>query len=235
MGTPEFPDLGRHCSVQHCKQIDFLPFTCDRCNLCYCLEHRSYIEHQCPKANNNDVTVVICPICAKGVRLVPNKDPNISWETHVNTECDPSNYEKVTRKKKCPVHRCREVLTLSNTIKCRDCGVDHCLKHRFGLDHNCSGHKKPNPGVPETSLSSWAARFLNMASSFGESQQCTRDGAALRRSSSGQVKKVDEKNNNQSRVLKMSIDVCPKCSKGFRDPVALVEHVERDHGGTSRA
>ncbi|TYJ50521.1 hypothetical protein E1A91_A01G213000v1 [Gossypium mustelinum] len=33
MGTPEFPDLGRHCSVQHCKQIDFLPFTCDRCDL----------------------------------------------------------------------------------------------------------------------------------------------------------------------------------------------------------
>ena len=31
MGTPEFPDLGKHCSVDYCKQIDFLPFTCDRC------------------------------------------------------------------------------------------------------------------------------------------------------------------------------------------------------------
>ena len=31
MGTPEFPDLGKHCSVDICKQIDFLPFTCDRC------------------------------------------------------------------------------------------------------------------------------------------------------------------------------------------------------------
>ncbi|KAK8609219.1 hypothetical protein V6N13_025525 [Hibiscus sabdariffa] len=255
-GTPEFPDLGRHCSLQHCKQIDFLPFTCDRCNLCYCLEHRSYIEHQCPKANNNDVTVVICPICAKGVRLVPDKDPNISWETHVNTDCDPSNYAKVTKKKKCPVPRCREVLALSNTIKCRDCGVDHCLKHRFGLDHNCSAHRKLDPGVPTTSLSSWATRFLNLASSFGENQQSTRDRAAPRRGNGGgkaeecpqcgvkfssgttlveHVKKVHEKNNDQSRVVKMSIDVCPKCSKGFRDPVALVEHVERDHGGTSRA
>ncbi|OAY73065.1 Zinc finger AN1 and C2H2 domain-containing stress-associated protein 13 [Ananas comosus] len=32
MGTPEFPDLGKHCSVDDCKQIDFLPFTCDRCS-----------------------------------------------------------------------------------------------------------------------------------------------------------------------------------------------------------
>ena len=32
MGTPEFPDLGKHCSVSDCRLIDFLPFTCDRCN-----------------------------------------------------------------------------------------------------------------------------------------------------------------------------------------------------------
>jgi len=32
MGTPEFPDLGKHCSVGDCNQIDFLPFTCDRCD-----------------------------------------------------------------------------------------------------------------------------------------------------------------------------------------------------------
>ncbi|PVH65066.1 hypothetical protein PAHAL_2G416300 [Panicum hallii] len=32
MGTPEFPNLGKHCSVGDCNQIDFLPFTCDRCD-----------------------------------------------------------------------------------------------------------------------------------------------------------------------------------------------------------
>ncbi|XP_073115979.1 uncharacterized protein [Elaeis guineensis] len=31
MEMPEFPDLGNHCSVEDCRQIDFLPFTCDRC------------------------------------------------------------------------------------------------------------------------------------------------------------------------------------------------------------
>ena len=32
MGTPEFPDLGKHCAVSDCKLIDFLPFTCDCCD-----------------------------------------------------------------------------------------------------------------------------------------------------------------------------------------------------------
>ena len=32
MGTPEFPNLGKHCCVGDCNQIDFLPFTCDRCD-----------------------------------------------------------------------------------------------------------------------------------------------------------------------------------------------------------
>lgn len=100
MGTPEFPNLGKHCSVEDCRQIDFLPFTCDCCFKVYCLDHRSYIRHQCPTANKNNVTVVICPLCAKGVRLNPVEDPNITWESHVNTECDPSNYEKATKKKK---------------------------------------------------------------------------------------------------------------------------------------
>lgn len=31
MGTPEFPDLGKHCSLDNCSQLDFLPFTCDGC------------------------------------------------------------------------------------------------------------------------------------------------------------------------------------------------------------
>ncbi|KAJ4823590.1 stress-associated protein [Turnera subulata] len=190
MGTPEFPNLGNHCSLQDCKQIDFLPFTCDLCSQVFCLEHRSYAEHSCPKANTQDVTVVICPLCAKGVRLNPEEDPNITWETHVNTECDPSNYEKVAKKRKCPVLCCREVLTFSNTIKCRDCGVDHCLKHRFGPDHNCPGpnkkldlrfqflsllnrSKKEESEVPVSTPSSpqWTTSFLNAASTVRASAE----------------------------------------------------------------
>ncbi|KVI03491.1 Zinc finger, AN1-type [Cynara cardunculus var. scolymus] len=208
MGTPAFPNLGKHCSVDDCKIIDFLPFTCDCCNKVFCLDHRSYISHQCPKANKNNRTVVICPLCAKGVHLVLDQDPNITWESHVNTDCDPSNYEKVTKKKKCPVRGCRETLTFSNTIKCRDCTIEHCLKHRGGASRNGGG-------------------------ASGQVEQCPICYMKFSKAAAliDHVQKVHEKKG----VMKVTIDVCPKCSKGFRDPMALVQHVEREHRGMSQA
>ncbi|KAI3865189.1 hypothetical protein MKX03_005829 [Papaver bracteatum] len=232
MGTPEFPDLGKHCTVEDCKLIDFLPFTCDRCNQVYCLEHRSFIKHQCPNANKQDVTVVICPLCAKGVRLIPDEDPNITWETHVNTECDPSNYEKATKKKKCPVPRCKENLTFSNTIKCRDCTVEHCLKHRFGPDHQCPGPKKPASGFPfvnllnrshkdgtrlsrnsssSSSSPTWVTGLMNAASSVRASTEAGMSKLGIGQSSSGQTEE------------------CPQCRAKFSSVTALVEHVQKIH------
>ncbi|CAM8886136.1 unnamed protein product [Rhodiola kirilowii] len=260
MGTPQFPDLGKHCSLLDCKQIDFLPFTCDRCHQVFCLQHRSYNLHQCPNAGKNDVNVVICPLCAKGVRLDPDQDPNITWEYHVNTNCDPSNYERATKKKKCPVPGCRELLTFSNTIKCRDCTIDHCLKHRFGPDHKCLGPpKKLDSSFPFLSMfnnsssrkeesktsrttssktaaassNRWTTSFLNAASSFKASAEA--GISKLSNDFSQAVQKVHERNGSRAGGKKVTIDACPKCSKGFVDPVSLVEHVEKEHGGTSKS
>lgn len=186
---------------------------------------------------------MVCPLCAKGVRLIPDEDPNITWERHLNTDCDPSNYEKVTKKKKCPVRGCREVLTFSNTIKCKECTTDHCLKHRFGPDHNCPGPKKsdsafsfisgfrskneaskPNQTTSTSTSSKWSFFTDVLGNDLSRALQLSKGSSS---SSSGTGK-------TEQRVRKVTIDVCPKCSRGFRDPVSLVEHVERDHGGTSR-
>ncbi|KAJ0624412.1 putative transcription factor C2H2 family [Helianthus annuus] len=59
----------------------------------------------------------------------------------------------------------------------------------------------------------------------------TRTSTSTGTSNGGQVEKVHEKNG----VMKATLDVCPKCSKGFCDPVSLVEHVEREHRGTFKA
>lgn len=253
MGTPAFPNLGKHCSVDDCRQIDFLPFTCDCCKQVFCLDHRSYGRHQCPKANKKDVTVVICPLCAKGVRLIPEEDPNITWESHVNIECDPSNYEQATKKRKCPVPRCREMLTFSNTIKCRDCTLDHCLKHRFGTDHNCTGPKKPEPTFQfmnflnnsrkddpkqgaDTSSSKWASSFFKVASSVRASAE-----AGMERLSNefNQALGVNgggpQKNGSTSTSYGASgngreqVEVCPQCKLRFSSVGALVEHVTKIH------
>ncbi|PON43987.1 hypothetical protein TorRG33x02_332210 [Trema orientale] len=47
------------------------------------------------------------------------------------------------------------------------------------------------------------------------------------------VEKVRKRGaDKRAGVKKMTIDVCPNCSK---NPVSLVEHVESAHGGTSLA
>ncbi|CAA0812749.1 Zinc finger AN1 and C2H2 domain-containing stress-associated protein 11 [Striga hermonthica] len=255
MGTPAFPNLGKHCTVEDCRQIDFLPFTCDCCKQVYCLDHRSYSRHNCPKANKNDITVVICPLCAKGVRLIPEEDPNITWESHVNTECDPSNYEQATKKRKCPMPRCREMLTFSNTIKCRDCGLDHCLKHRFGPDHNCPGPKKPEPtfqfmnflnkssrkdepnkkagsATSSSSSSNWASGLWKVASSVRASAE-----AGIEKLSSEFNQAVSTNGGAQGSTQAARVgsssggqqEVCPQCRMRFKNVGALVEHVERVH------
>ena len=213
----------------------------------FCLEHRGYIKHSCLKADRQDVTVVVCPLCAKGVRLIPDEDPNISWETHVNTECDPSNYEKVTKKKKCPVPGCREILTFSNTIKCRDCLVNHCLKHRFGPDHKCPGPKKPETGFPFMGLLSrsrkeeskpnrapmssspkWATSFFNAASTVRASAEAgmTRLGNEI--SQKLQIAR-DGVGQSSSSGGGIGQEECPQCGVKFSSVTTLVEHVEKVH------
>ncbi|XP_021800135.1 zinc finger AN1 and C2H2 domain-containing stress-associated protein 11-like [Prunus avium] len=248
MGTPEFPDLGRHCYVADCQQIDFLPFTCDSCHQVFCLEHRSYIKHNCPKADRQNVTVVICPLCAKGVHLIPDEDANITWERHVNTECDPSNYEKATKKKKCPVHGCKEILTFSNTIKCRDCMADHCLKHRFGPDHKCPGPKKPTAGFPFSGLlsrsrkevskpnhapaassSKWSNSFLTAASSFRASAEASVAKLSSELSQKWQIAKDGAGQSSSSGSRNGQLEECPQCGAKFSSVTTLVDHVEKVH------
>ncbi|XP_047179533.1 zinc finger AN1 and C2H2 domain-containing stress-associated protein 16-like [Vigna umbellata] len=248
MGTPEFPNLGNHCSVSDCRQLDFLPFTCDRCDQIYCLEHRGYIEHKCTKPNKEDVKVVICPLCAKGVRLIPDQDPNMAWDHHVNIDCDPSNYEKVTKKRKCPAPGCREVLVFSNTIKCRDCLEDHCLKHRFGPDHKCSGPKKletsfsfmslfntikkeePKPTLTSTASSKWTSSFLSVASNIRASAEASMSKLSneinhvwlAARDSAGPNSGSGNKNDLQE-------ESCTQCGVKFSSAISLVDHVQQVH------
>ncbi|KAK6941835.1 hypothetical protein RJ641_027212, partial [Dillenia turbinata] len=242
MGTPEFPNLGKHCNVVDCKQIDFLPFTCDRCQ-----QHRSHVQHHCPKADRKDVTVVICPLCAKGVRLLPDQDPNITWEAHVNTECDPSNYERATKKRKCPIQGCKELLTFSNTIRCRDCNVEHCLKHRFGPDHKCPGPKRPEPAFPfmglfsrslkeepktnrlsATSSSKWTSSILNAASSVRASAEAGMSKLSSEFSQALQLAR-DGVGPSSSNGNGTGPEVCPQCNARFSSVTTLVEHVQKVH------
>lgn len=43
----EFPELGKHCQVKSCQQLDFLPFLCKNCCGTFCVEHRTKASHCC--------------------------------------------------------------------------------------------------------------------------------------------------------------------------------------------
>ncbi|KAL2320767.1 hypothetical protein Fmac_029736 [Flemingia macrophylla] len=218
----------------------------------YCLEHRGYIEHKCTKPNKQDAKVVICPLCAQGVRIIPDQDPNITWDNHVNTECDPSNYEKVTKKRKCPAPGCKEVLVFSNTIKCRDCLEDHCLKHRFGQDHKCSGPKKldisfsfmgllnrstrneepKGNSLAPTASSRWTLSFLNVASNIrasaeaGMAKLSDEINQAWHAARDGVGQSISGCGNKNDQV-----EQCPQCAAKFSSKTGLVDHVLKVHDG----
>ena len=139
----EFPELGMRCQHAGCSQLDFLPFHCSACSGAFCLEHRLPYQHNCKACSGSqapfiDLKVIVCPICAKAVRVAEGEDPDIEWGKHASSsQCDPSNYDRVYKKARCMAEKCKEKLTLTNKFECRDCGAVVCLKHRFGDSHGC--------------------------------------------------------------------------------------------------
>ncbi|XP_014215874.1 AN1-type zinc finger protein 1 [Copidosoma floridanum] len=48
----EFPSMGDQCSIKDCQQLDFLPFTCNNCQLVFCKIHFTGTSHPCSQSNN---------------------------------------------------------------------------------------------------------------------------------------------------------------------------------------
>ncbi|XP_018423496.1 PREDICTED: AN1-type zinc finger protein 1 isoform X1 [Nanorana parkeri] len=80
-------EIGQHCDVEHCGQLDFLPFICDGCSKVFCLVHRNRDSHGCVEVtvstdheksegsthypctykgcSDKELVQVLCPFCAK--------------------------------------------------------------------------------------------------------------------------------------------------------------------------
>ncbi|KAJ0965344.1 hypothetical protein J5N97_026482 [Dioscorea zingiberensis] len=133
-GTEAFPELGAHCSYEDCNQLDFLPFRCDGCQKVFCLEHRKYIEHACPRAEHKSRIVIICEVCTMSIeKKIGEEDATILEQHQKAGQCDVTKKHKP----KCPVRRCKEILTFTNNSTCKVCNLKVCLKHRFPSDHQC--------------------------------------------------------------------------------------------------
>ena len=233
--------LGEHCSLSSCQQVDFLPFKCLGCGGTFCLEHRA--NHSCPSSSTQGGQVIVCPICAKGVRLVPGQDANAAFDSHSKTSgCDPANYGKVHEKKRCPTGRCQEKLTLTNTYRCKKCNERVCLKHRDPSDHNCTSIKtstasttaslkqpaqasasSPRPLPPPSSLQAQPSRHANNRGQTTDPLNTVKGTAERRR------EMVNGGVNPSMHQAPMMSETCPMCSARFTTVERLVQHVEEFH------
>ena len=170
----EIPTLGENCAFRGCGQLDFLPFVCKGCARTFCLDHRN--DHGCghvaqvrtcigchheplpPRSDFDagaiwyaqDTTCVVCPLCGSSVKHVPGESIHVTFERHSSTSCDPNKHP--SRSKCCGAPRCKEKLTAVNAYRCRGCGTEVCMTHRFPDKHACDDRKRANGRTSTTCL-----------------------------------------------------------------------------------
>lgn len=116
--------------------------------------------------------VIVCEACSASIETTgkDGKDERLMMEKHLKSgSCDPSK----KKKPKCPVKRCRETLTFSNTSTCKICQVKVCLRHRSPADHNCQ--KQTSATTPSSSTAGrWNEKFL-AALRLRDGKDCSKD------------------------------------------------------------
>jgi predicted nucleic acid binding AN1-type Zn finger protein len=94
-------DIGKHCSLKECNQLDYLPFLCEKCNLYFCLEHKTPESHNCKFIN--DATSI--SICKKMSKKKNKQDICVFKKCKKNT----IHYCKLCQQNFCLEHRYQEV------------------------------------------------------------------------------------------------------------------------------
>ncbi len=152
MADADLLSLGSHCQHPECSLLDFLPFTCDACGHVYCLDHRSYQSHNCSKAAGKDSTTLVCPLCAKAVKLIPGQDPNAAFEAHTSkVQLLRARQEACQSSCKFAAVTCRQYLILERHLQ--DCDPSNYARVHRKL-------KCPVPGCKEklTSINTYSCR-----------------------------------------------------------------------------
>merc|ERR1712198_22797 len=131
----ELPHVGLRCTKPDCNQLDFLPIKCDACKNIFCAEHYKYESHQCTDAKKRNKLV---PTCCHCQALVPLKglSEEEAMRLHISNGCTPYKKTKIY-KNRCAQRECKQKeLT---PMRCDECNLDFCIKHRHSQDHNCKG------------------------------------------------------------------------------------------------
>ena len=124
--------IGKHCQLEYCNQLDFLPFFCQSCKKTFCLDHRTEDSHKCENkgawAERRRQAQLARPTAGEGKRM----------RDYVN-------------QKPCAAADCKTTIgtSLVPGVHCANCNHDYCLKHRLREEHDCK-NKVPIGARPVT-------------------------------------------------------------------------------------
>ncbi|KAI0022123.1 AN1-like zinc finger protein [Xylariomycetidae sp. FL0641] len=113
--------IGKHCQLEYCNQLDFLPFFCQSCKKTFCLDHRTEDAHKCANAGawaeRRRQAALARPAAGEGVRM-----------------------RDLVGEKPCAADGCKTTVgtALAPGVHCAGCNRDYCLRHRLGEEHDCA-------------------------------------------------------------------------------------------------
>ncbi|TGJ86212.1 hypothetical protein E0Z10_g2533 [Xylaria hypoxylon] len=112
--------IGKHCQLEYCNQLDFLPFFCQSCKRTFCLDHRTEDSHKCENrgawAERRRQAQLARPAAGEGKRM-----------------------RDFVSQKPCAAADCKTTVgtSLVPGVHCANCNHDYCLKHRLREEHDC--------------------------------------------------------------------------------------------------
>ncbi|KAJ1331787.1 AN1-type zinc finger protein 1 [Microdochium nivale] len=112
--------IGKHCQLEYCNLLDFLPFHCQSCKKTFCLDHRTEDAHKCDNRG----------AWAERKRLAQLARPSAGSGKHMRDAVSV---------KPCSDESCKTIIGTANStgVHCDKCNHDYCLKHRLQEDHDC--------------------------------------------------------------------------------------------------
>ncbi|CAL4112507.1 unnamed protein product, partial [Meganyctiphanes norvegica] len=150
----ELPHMGTHCAESACRQLDFLPFTCDLCKKEFCVDHHKYDKHNCSESYRRDVQVPICPLCDQPVPSKRDQPPDLAVNDHLENNCKSKKKKIYTNRCSFGVCKTKEMVPVS----CDSCKQNFCLRHRHTIDHECKG-PPPAPSLRERAVAAASSRM----------------------------------------------------------------------------
>ena len=220
----EHHDLGEHCSMPGCNQRDFLAFTCDVCSRKLCLQHRSYLNHECTGEGSKNITSIACPICNKTIKYNQTENIDIVWENHYLNECT-QKAAKPAATKTCPA--CNTKLGLTNVFHCKICNKDLCLSHRSPEDHECEKVNSKRKNYYEN-------KFQTERENKFQKETKKESGPSISKPSSSSqspsISKASSSSSSSNNTINRKVQYsCPICNQGFQSTETLNRHVDSVH------